>query len=298
VTAPRLSVIICVYDMPREAPRTILSASLPYQKHVLADDFEVIVVENGSKRPLSDETRAALPDRVRVVDMPQPNPSPVFALNWAAREVAAGEIFLFSIDGARIFSDRLYAESLAAHALVQDALVYTLGWHIGPKMQTISTREGYNEAVEDQLIAASGWPQRPEALFDISVFAGSSLDGQFAPIRESNALSVPRSLFERCGGFDERFDSPGGGLANLEFFARYVTRPNARNVCLLSEGSFHQTHGGVATSGRVGWETFESEYRTILGRPYQQPAYDRLYYGAVRPRAARFLRHAIERFLG
>jgi len=293
MSAPRLSVIVCVYDMPREAPRTLLSAGLPYQKDVRPEDFEVIVVENGSKRPLSAQARANVPPGVRVVDMPNPAPSPIFAMNWAAREVATGDILLFAIDGARIFSDRLYTEMLAAHALVEDAFVYTLGWHLGPKIQTISTLEGYTQEIEDRLIAASGWPQQPDALYDISVFAGSSQGGQFGAINESNALSLPRKLFERVGGFDERFTSPGGGLANLEFFARYVARPHARNVCLLSEGSFHQTHGGIATSGRVQWATFESEYRAIFGRGHVQPAYERLYFGAVRPKAVRFLRYAI-----
>lgn len=289
MTQPRLSVIICVYDMAREAPRTLLSAGVPYQRDVRESDYEVIVVENGSPQPLSAAAREAVPAGVRVVDMPDPQPSPVFAMNWAAREVARGDVLLFSIDGARIFTQRLYTETLAAHDAVPDAFVYTLGWHIGPKMQLISTAEGYDQAAEDRLIASSDWPNNPDALYDISVFAGSSQRGFFRSINESNAFSMSRSLFERIGGYDERFVSPGGGLANFEIFERYVQRPGARNVCLLSEGSFHQTHGGIATSGRVQWEGFASEYIEIFGRPFREPVYDRFYAGRIRPKAARFL---------
>lgn len=280
--------------MQREAPRTLLSAGLPYQQGICESDYEVIAVENGSNRPLSAATRRALPVGVRIVDMPEPQPSPVFAMNWAARNVARADTVLFAIDGARIFSDRLYAEMLAAHALVEDAFVYTLGWHLGPKVQMISTGEGYNEEVEDRLIASSGWPKKADALYEVSVYAGSSQAGVFAPVAESNAFSVRRDLLDRIGGYDERFLSPGGGLSNLELFARYATRTNARNVCLLSEGTFHQTHGGIATSGRVPWQKFQDEHTEIFTRPYELPVYERLYYGSVRPKAARFLHAAID----
>jgi hypothetical protein len=289
----RLSVIICVYDMPREAPRTILSAGLPYQKDVTVSDYEVIVVENGSKRPLSPNERQTVPVGVKIVDMPDPRPSPVFALNWAARNLATGDILLFAIDGARIFSDRLYAATLAAHDLVGDAFVYTLGWHIGPKVQMQSVEEGYSDTEEDRLIARCGWPHRPAGLFEISVFAGSSQAGFFGQITESNAFSMPRSLFERIGGFDERFTSPGGGLANLEIFRRYVCRDGARNICLLSEGSFHQTHGGVATSGKIKFDAFNAEHRKIFGRNYWSPVYDALYHGQIRPEVVRFLQSSL-----
>jgi glycosyltransferase involved in cell wall biosynthesis len=50
-----LSIIICVYNMAREAPRTILSALPPYQKHVDGSEYEVIVVDNGSSQPIDAE---------------------------------------------------------------------------------------------------------------------------------------------------------------------------------------------------------------------------------------------------
>lgn len=37
---PRLLVSVCVYDMPREALRTILSAAAPYQKDVAEDGYD------------------------------------------------------------------------------------------------------------------------------------------------------------------------------------------------------------------------------------------------------------------
>lgn len=288
---PKLSVIVCTYDMPREAARTLLSAVAPYQQGVSAQDYEVIVVENGSTRPLSNES---LPDGVSLYNMPSPSPSPVFAMNWAAREIARGQYLLLAIDGARIFSQGLYRATISAHEKVDDAFVYTLGWHLGPKAQMQSVHEGYNQEVEDELIARSGWPEQRDALYAISVFAGSSMSGFFNDIAESNAFSVSRSLFEKIGGYDERFVSPGGGLANLEIFARYVSRASARNICLLGEGTFHQVHGGAATSGTIPRKVMNDEYMAIFGDAFQAPRYKRLYYGTPRASAAPFVRQSLE----
>ena len=275
--------------MAREAPRTVLSVCAPYQRDVDPSEYEVIVVDNGSRHPFTPGDCICRAPNLRIVAMPNPRPSPVFAMNWAARNLACGELILFSIDGARIFSDRLIFNCLRAHEQVDDAFVYTLACHLGPKVQMVSTTEGYDAETEDRLLNASGWPDRTEAIYDISVFAGSSISGFFKPISESNAFDVPQTLLTQIGGFDERFTSPGGGLCNLEIFARYVTRAGARNVCLLSDMTFHQTHGGVATSGKIQWSVFDEEYKSIFGQSYSPPTYDSLFLGPIRPEARRFL---------
>jgi hypothetical protein len=275
---PRLSVIVCIYNMVREAPRTILSAAAPYQKGVDPDDYEVILVDNGSTRPLPRALTGNLPPGMRMVSMPHPHPSPVFAMNWAAREHATGEHLMLAIDGARIFSDGLFGATLAAHDIAEDAFVYSFAWHLGPKVQSASTQEGYNTEVEDRLIAESGWPESPRALFGICARGASCREGYFRPIGGSNSFSMPRSLFETIGGYDERFVSPGGGLANREIFERYVTRPDAANICILAEGTFHQVHGGAATSRTLSPEYFREEYRQIFGKEHRRPDYKSLYY--------------------
>jgi hypothetical protein len=52
---------------------------------------------------------------------------------------------------------------------------------------------------------------------------------------------------------------------------------------LLGEGTFHQFHGGAATSRRHSWDEMHSEYRTIVGEPHRPPANEALYVGRARP---------------
>ena len=72
-------------------PARILSATAPYQKGLRQDEYEVIVVDNGSRTPLTYEN---LPSNASIVRAPSPRQSPVFALNWAARDIAKGDILL------------------------------------------------------------------------------------------------------------------------------------------------------------------------------------------------------------
>ena len=51
MTRPRLSVVVAVYNMRREAPRTLQTLTAAYQD-VPRDAYELIVVENGSSDPL------------------------------------------------------------------------------------------------------------------------------------------------------------------------------------------------------------------------------------------------------
>jgi len=82
---------------------------------------------------------------------------------------------------------------------------------------------------------------------------------------------VRRDAYDRLGGFDERFDFPGGGFVNLDFFRRTVLRKGSELVMLLGEGTFHQLHGGIATNARSEQERqdlqrrWETQYKALRG---------------------------------
>jgi GT2 family glycosyltransferase len=46
---PKLSVIVVCFNMFREAQRTLYSLSSTYQRHVEPSDYQVIVIDNGSR---------------------------------------------------------------------------------------------------------------------------------------------------------------------------------------------------------------------------------------------------------
>lgn len=280
----KLSVLIVIYNMPREAPRTIESALPPYQKNINLDDYEILILDNGSREPLPADFLAGLPANVRVLDVPNPDGSPGAALNWGAAQ-ASSDNLMFCIDGARIFSDRLLANAIRTLKQFPESFAYTYAWHLGPDVQMRSVHDGYNQEVEDNLLKQANWRTEPDNLFRISVLAGSSSLGLAGPISESNAFCMSRGLFEKHGGYDLRFRIPGGSTSNLEIFKRYVTRPNAINICLLSEGTFHQVHGGAATSNPDNISRLFSEYEQIFGEPFQMTHFDTMFSGWPRPSA-------------
>jgi hypothetical protein len=132
---------------------------------------------------------------------------------------------------------------------------------------------GYDQRTEDELLAAAGWDGDLDRLFAISAWAGCHDPTNALLQVETNAIGLARSTWDGLGGFDEGFRRPGGGLANLELFTRYATRPGALNIALLGEATFHQHHGGIATANGAYFEESLREHLYVTGRPYRPPAY-------------------------
>ena len=145
-----------------------------------------------------------------------------------------------------------------------------------------SVLKGYDQDKEDRLLAQARWSEDGYRLFDIAVLAGSSQDGWFGAIAESNAIFMRKPLWNELGGMDEKFKAPGGGLVNLDTLARAVRLPQVSVVTLLGEGTFHQIHGGVATNATENpWDAFHAEYKEIRGHAFQNPTYQSIYLGSV-----------------
>jgi glycosyltransferase involved in cell wall biosynthesis len=284
---PKISIVVCSYNMPRELPRTIRSLSPVVQRGIQKSDYEIIVVDNGSTQPFDEDECRKWGADLRVLAIPSgsASPSPAPALNAGIAE-ARGELIGAMIDGARMASPGIIASGAMAAKLADRAVILTLGFHLGSQVQMDSVLQGYNQEQEDRLLARSGWTEDGYRLFDVSVFAASSQNGWFRPITESNAIFMHRRLWNELGGFDEKFQSPGGGLVNLDTLSRAVQLPDSVVVTLLGEGTFHQVHGGVATNSIHNMAgIFQAEYNEIRQRSYQPPVYQSLYVGSVPQRA-------------
>src|SRR5580700_3182521 len=244
---PELSVVVVVHNMAREAPRTLYSLSATYQRNIAADDYEIIVVDNGSTPPFDAKVLDGLAGHFRLLRLDPAPPSPAAAINRGLAE-AGGKIVGVMVDGARMVTPGVLDFARHGVALYPRAVVVTLGWYLGRDLQRWSIEAGYDQKREDEMLASIGWPQDGYRLFEIGAFDEGSLDGWFSQIEESNALFLSRDSWNRIGGFDERFDAPGGGYVNLDTLARAIALPDSELVVLLGEATFHQLHGGIATN--------------------------------------------------
>ncbi len=272
----KLSIIVATYRMQREAPRTVRSLLPPLQQCVDPVDYEIVVVDNGSPERLDiDQLAASSRGRVRVVRIKPEDAwaSPVRCINEAVRQYATGDLLMVCVDGARLASSHLVCRSVDALTRHPDAFVFTASRHLGSKLQKLAIEEGYNQAMEDELLHSSGWLRDSDSLYSISVPAGAHDPSRPLLQNESNAFALSRSLWESVGGYNEQFERPSGGFCNLELFSRYVTRADALNILLLGEATFHQVHRVPLRPSAFGKEVAQ-EYLRIFDVPYRRPDFD------------------------
>jgi glycosyltransferase involved in cell wall biosynthesis len=292
---PVLSVIVAFYNMEREAPRTLYTLSVAYQRGVNESDYEVIAVDCGSDTPLDEAMVRSFGKQFRLVRMP-PNPAPAASINRAAMS-SRGELITICIDGARMLSPGILRLTLASFQSFKNPVTATISMHLGPGLQKKTILEGYNSTVEDQLLESSNWRRNGYELFRISTLAESSENGWFCHIHESNCLTVRRDTFRKLGGLDERFISAGGGLVNLDYYKRAVQYCN-ESVLLLGECTFHQIHGGVATNSTDPDVAlpFLEEYQNIRKMPFSSTEKTPLLFGSVTPESGKILSNSAEKF--
>lgn len=279
---PDLSIVVVAYDMARELPRTLRSLSARHQRGISPDDYEVVVVDNGSPRPVDPALVAGFPGQLRLERIDPAPPSPALAANHGLR-MADGDLIGLVVDGARLASPGLLAEARRAARLAPRPVVTAPAYHLGSETHARASEVGYDQAVEDQLLAASGWEDDGYRLLDISTPARSWGRGLFGPAGESSSLFCPRPLWDELGGLDERFALPGGGLVNHDLYRRACGLDDVELVVLLGEGTFHQYHGGAATSRRYTWDEMHAEYEAVTGRPHEPPRNTPLFMGHARP---------------
>lgn len=303
---PLFSIIIVSYNMAREVPRTVQSFLPPYQTAIRPEEVEVIVLENGSPRPIPDAVIERWPHNVRYVTVPNPKASPAHALNLGV-SLSSGHWVCPVIDGARLVTPGLLSKTKQIIQIYDNPVIATLAYHLGSILQPLNAERGYNQEEEDKLLASINWPENAYQLFDISCLAGSSRDGWLKPLPECNAPILRREFYDAIGGYDECFDIPGGGIVNHDFFRRCVDHDESDYVMLLDEGSFHQYHGGVTTSRSVAksdenapegpsvWDRYVQQYERIRSQPYAPPVKTPTLFGEAAPHVIREVKGLVER---
>jgi cephalosporin hydroxylase len=288
-----LSVVVVVYNMRREARRTLHALSRAYQDGIQGTSYEVVVVENGSDD--DQKLGAAFVDgfgsEFRYLDLAgDARPSPVGALNRGI-ELSRGRALALMIDGAHVVTPGVLRFGLQGLATYAPAIVATQQWYIGPGQQSDAIDNGYDRAYEDRLFDRIEWPSNGYRLFEIGHFVGDRdwLDG----VWESNCLFVTRAQLEQAGGFEERFSLPGGGYANLELYERLGSSPDVTVCSIIGEGSFHQSHGGTTTNQADAGERrsrvfgYGQHYAELRGRAFRGPGKPIHFVGRITTGAAR-----------
>ncbi len=296
---PVISLVVVAFDIPREIERTLRSLSPDYQRHIDADDYEIVVVDNGSAEPIDADWIAGLSGNFRLIRIDDASPSPAAAINRGIAE-ARGGIVGVMIDGARIVTPGMLGFALRGARLHPRAVVATLGWYVGHDFQGRVGDRSSARRRDEALLAQIDWPNDGYRLFEIGTMDESSIDGWLQPIAESNAIFSARANWDALGGMDERFDLPGGGLVNLDTFNRFMELADAELVILLGEATFHQWHGGISTNASPGrqienWATWTAQYAQIRGKAYETNRIGPpIYLGVLPPVAlARFARAAL-----
>ncbi len=154
---------------------------------------------------------------------------------------------------------------------------------------------GYDQATEDELLAGIDWERDGYRLFEVSTLAASSARGWFGPMGESSAL-VPaeRSSGTSSAGSTSASTCPGGGLVNHDLYRRACELADTELVVLLGEGTFHQFHGGAATSRQLDLGRDARRVRAAARRVRTvPPARLALYSGRVRPEILGHLRESV-----
>lgn len=267
----KLSIIIIFFNMDREARRSLYALSTQYQRGVNADDYEVIIVDNGSSPALDPEIWSEFGSNFRLLSMKDPHPSPAQAINEAVA-VARGQTIGIMIDGAHIVTPGVLRYVLAAKMVYKNPLIQVAYFYLGPGAQNDTILDGYSQTAEDKLLESIQWPNDGYRLFEIGypLKPRGMPANWFNKLFESNCFFMNTQLFHRIGGADLRFDIPGGGFLNQDILYQAASQPETEIVQLIGEGSFHQFHGGTTTGesnenleGKV--EQYRRQFRQIRG---------------------------------
>jgi len=261
-----ISFVVVAYNIPRHLRRTLTSLSPSFQG-IAPEHLEVIVIDNGSSPALRKEDFQEFPQVAKVIRV-DGHPSPVSGLNQGI-EAAKFSTIALMIDGAHILSPGVARNTKSIVQSVPRPVINVPQYTLGPASQNLRSVENAFE-VEEEALRELGWPANGYALFDYAVIPGEVVNKHTLDAIETNCLITTREVLADCGGYDERFDEAGGGLANIEIFHRLTHDESNQYISFPGEGSFHQDHGGTTTAltseqrDKLVAEYYE-KYREVTG---------------------------------
>jgi glycosyltransferase involved in cell wall biosynthesis len=255
-----LSIIVIVYDMPRQAMNTLRSLAASYQQGVEASDYEIIVVENRSKHCLIESEIYKLDGNYRYFLRDEVGISPSCAINFGV-EQASGNYLGLLIDGARMITPGAVKYVFAANRIYPTPLVAVPGYEFNSAIQS---GPALCADAEQQTLKTMQWEDDGYRLFEQAVFSEANDKGYLHPLMECGALFFSKASFNTIGGANEDFDKAGGGSLNLHLYRSLGMIQNNQLVITPGEGSFHQFHGGVTSNRYANRDEVIAEFNEQL----------------------------------
>jgi len=318
-----LSLVVVAFDMADQLANTV--ESLARQEGLGPGRIELILVDNGSNPGVDDALTAAFGGESRVLKIEDAGVSPASGVNRGIAASTGRHVGLI-VDGARMASPGLCGWALRGLNLASRCVVTAPAFLLGADgadgaaggaggggadgaaggggadgdRRGTTGRGGTPAArtpdADAELLDRIDWRSDPRRLFGASRLAPSSGRGLFGPMGESSSLFMARELWDELGGVDEGFASPGGGLMNHDLYLRACALPESELVVLLGEGTFHQAHGGVASSAPGDARSaFKAEYERLRGRSHRPPTRAPVYLGTVPREFLVHVEHSLER---
>ncbi len=302
---PKISFIVVVYNMPRQAMNTLHSLSSRYQRNSNEDDYEVIAVENASNNNLVEKEVCAIGKNFRYFLREETSQSPVGAINFGLSQAVNSHICLM-VDGARMLTPRVVEYALMSIRANANAIIAVPGYSLGWQDQHHNLDAQYDEKIEIALLEATRWQHNGYRLFDIATISGANPNGFMNPLMECNCVIAAKQHFDAIGGADPDFQLPGGGSINLHIFRQLgLLKTNAHYFVIAGEGSFHQFHGGITTAQ---WqdlsevlESHRKQLHSYWGGGFHSLRREPALIGSIGSHAQRFLKfssHKSQKRLG
>lgn len=291
----KLSVIVIVYRMSRQALNTLYSLSTAYQRGVESADYEVVIVENNSDDNIHPDAIASLKGNFRYFLRSESGVSPAPAINFALQQ-CRGEMVGLIIDGARMLTPRVITHVLSIRKMFDSPFIAVPGYHLGDQLH--ENLNQYQTNKESRLLENINWKMDGYRLFDHACFSPGNKWGYFHPLMECNALFCTTTSFREIGGADEQFSLRGGGSLNLHIYRKLGIRSEQKLVVLPGEGNFHQYHGGVTTQAVTVREEllqpFKEQLNSLWNGQYLALRREPLMFGAIGYSALRFLEFSVK----
>ena len=248
----KLSVIVIVNQMAEQALDTIYSLSPHYQQEVTEQDYEIVVVEIPSDRPLDENRLYKTGSNIRYYLQDKKSESVVFAITEGIK-LAHSKFVSVITDGAMLITPGVVRATLDAIRLNRNAVVAVPAYNIDIDARKNPIRSSYMQGTKKDPLKSIHWKNDGYRLFDIGFLSGSRREGShFLNITESSFLTLPKSLFKTIGVYDEDSNLEDRGYTNLDIFKRACEQENTPIYLALFEGSFSRYHDHDPIGGGGG----------------------------------------------